>query len=195
EWGLLLSLARQGQSDWRWGINAKLLGHWLVDELGLGVGFDLGLWHNLGHGLSIGALLQDITTTQIFWSTGTRETVIPRVTVGGGWTFDLPILHRQVIIESELTTRLDGERLERTVQAGPVSLIGRTGLEVSLNENLVLRAGKSAILPLSLGLGLDFPVFSVDYGYIENTSSLVFEPSHQITVNLFLGELRDFLGM
>jgi hypothetical protein len=195
EWGLLLSLAPREQEGWRWGLSAKLLGHWLAEELGLGLGFDLGLWRELGWGLSAGALLQDITTTQVRWSTGHWETIAPRLTAGLRWDGRLPVVGRPVALEAELTTRLDGERLERSFGLGPLSLLTRLGVELALNDNLSLRAGGSRLYPFSLGLGLDFSPFGVDYAYLGDTAAQVFEPTHQITLVLYLEHLRTFLGV
>ncbi|MEE9466352.1 MAG: hypothetical protein V3W14_12365 [Candidatus Neomarinimicrobiota bacterium] len=194
EWGVLFSLAPREQTGWCWGLSAKLLGHWLADELGLGMGFDLGLWRKLGTGLSAGALFQDITTTQVHWSTGRWETTAPRVTAGLRWAFTLPVVNRAMVLEGELTSRLDGERLERSFQIGSFSFLSRLGAEVELNDNLSLRAGGSTIYPFSLGLGLDFSAFRVDYAYLSDTVSRVFEPTHQITLVLYLEKLRSFLG-
>ena len=195
EWGLLLSLAPREQEGWRWGLNAKLLGHWLAEELGLGLGFDLGLWRELGWGLSAGALLQDITTTQIRWSTGHWETIAPRLTAGLRFEWRLPVVDRPVALEAELTSRLDGERLERSFQLGQFSFLTRLGMELALNDNLFLRAGGSRLYPFSLGLGLDLAPFRVDYAYLGDTAAQVFEPTHQITLVLYLEQLRAFLGV
>ena len=172
-----------------------MLGHWLAEELGLGLGFDLGLWRELGWGLSAGALLQDITTTQIRWSTGHWETIAPRLTAGLRFDFQLPVVGRPVALEAELTSRLDGERLERSFQLGQFSFLARLGVELALNDNLFLRAGGSRLYPFSLGIGLDFAPFRVDYAYLGDTAAQVFEPTHQITLALYLEQLRAFLGV
>ncbi|UCD37692.1 MAG: hypothetical protein JSW54_12865 [Fidelibacterota bacterium] len=193
EWGVLLSVARKDQSGWHWGGNAKLVGHWLGDDLGLGLGFDLGVWRTLGSALAYGLMLQDITTTQVFWSTGHRETIVPRLTTGLRWDFTLPLVRRVVAVEGELTSRLDGRRMERAFDIGRMSFLSKLGLELALNENLSIRGGSSTIYPLSLGAGLRFPAFSVDYAYIGDTGAQVFDPTHQLSVTLFIEALRAFL--
>ncbi|UCH10655.1 MAG: hypothetical protein JSU61_01820 [Fidelibacterota bacterium] len=194
EWGILLSMARRDQIGWQWGASVKLLGHWLADELGLGMGFDLGVWRELGHALSLGLMIQDITTTQVYWSTGRWATTAPRITSGIRGDFILPLVRRRVAIEGELTTRLDGRRLEQSFGLGQLSFLHRLGLELALNENLRIRAGTTTVYPFSLGVGLGFSSFAVDYAYINDTSAQVFEPTHQITLTLYLEALRAFLG-
>ncbi|MCH7575429.1 MAG: hypothetical protein IIA59_09925 [Candidatus Marinimicrobia bacterium] len=194
EWGLLLSVASRNQEGWQWGLNAKLLGHWLADELGLGVGFDLGVYRAFSRGIRVGAMLQDVTTTQIHWSTGRWATVMPRITAGFTWTFGLPLFGNAVSLAAEATSRLDGERLERDLQLGPVSLLTRMGVELALNESLHLRGGRSTLYPLSIGAGLDFPAFTVDYAYVGDTAENVFEPTHQLALTLNLKALRTLLG-
>ena len=194
EWGVLLSMARRDQSGWQWGLGAKLLGHWLADEMGLGIGFDVGLYRDLGRGLSAGLMLQDITTTQIHWSTGRWETTAPRITTGMEWQFHLPVLGQLVVVAVEGTTRLDGKRLERDAQLGPISILTRAGVELALNENLHLRAGRSAQYPVSVGAGLEFPAFGVDYAYVADARDPVFDPTHQLSLTLYLETLQRLLG-
>ncbi len=203
EWGILLSVARKNQTGWRWGASAKLVGQWLAGELGLGLGFDLGVWRAFGRSLSLGVMLQDVTTTQVHWSTGRWETTAPRVTTGLRWDFTLPLIRRAVTIEGELTSRLDGQRLERFVDLGPVNLgqvvlgpvsvMASLGLELALNDNLRLRAGSATLYPFTLGAGLSFKAFSLDYAYVGDTQAGVFEPTHQLSINLFLETLGTFL--
>lgn len=193
EWGILLSLARKNQTGWRWGASVKLMGHWLVDELGLGMGFDLGVWRAFRRGFSLGLMLQDITTTQVYWSTGQWATTAPRLTSGLRWDFTLPVVRRPVVVEGEVTTRLDGRRLERSFDLGQVSFLSGAGVELALNDNLRLRAGGATLYPFTLGAGLRFPAFSVDYAYVADTRAGVFEPTHQLSMTLFLEALRTFL--
>jgi len=193
EWGVLLSVARKNQTGWRWGASAKLVGQWLAGELGLGLGFDLGVWRAFGRTLSLGVMLQDVTTTQVHWSTGRWETTAPRVTTGLRWDFTLPLIRRTVAVEGELTSRLDGQRLERFVDLGPVSVLASLGLELALNDNLRLRAGSATLYPFTLGAGLSFKTFSLDYAYVGDTLAGVFEPTHQLSINLFLETLGTFL--
>lgn len=193
EWGVLLSVARRHQPGWGWGVNVKLLGNWLADELGLGLGFDLGIRRDLSPALSLGLMLQDITTTQVYWSTGRWATTAPRATAGLGWQLTLPIVQWHLALEGELTTRFDGLRLEQAFALGPASVLMRTGGELAINDNLRLRAGSATLFPLTLGAGLTFSAFSLDYAYVGNTRAGVFQPTHQLSVTLFLETLRELL--
>lgn len=194
EWGVLLSAARREQFGWRWGGNVKLVGNSLADELGLGLGFDLGIWRNFGERLSLGIMLQDITTTQIYWSTGRWATTAPRVTSGVNLDINVPVIEKTLFIEGEITSRLDGRRLEESFHVGEVSFICRTGGELILNNNLRLRMGSSNLYPFTLGAGLSFATFNLDYAYIDNTRSQLFEPTHQVSLSLFLEAIKTFLS-
>ena len=194
EWGILLSLARREQTGWQWGLSVKLLGNRVADALGLGIGFDIGLHRKLGHGLGLGLLLQDATTTQVHWSSGRWETTMPRITLGLQWDFNLPLFVQAVTLALEGTTRLDGERLERDLQLGPLSILGRAGIELRVNESLRLRAGRGALFPFTLGVGLNFPAFAVDYAYVATAREPVFDPTQQLSLTLYLQSLRTLLG-
>ena len=193
EWGVLLSVARRDQPSWGWGANVKLLGNWLADELGLGLGFDLGAWRSFGPALTLGLMLQDVTTTQVYWSTGRWATTAPRGTAGLRWQFTLPLVKWPVSLEGEFTSRLDGPRLEQAFALGRASVLLRAGAEVAVNDNLRLRAGSATLYPVTLGAGLTFAAFSLDYAYVGDTRAGVFEPTHQLAVTLYLESLRAFL--
>ncbi|MFC1484059.1 hypothetical protein ACFL6Q_03290 [Candidatus Neomarinimicrobiota bacterium] len=194
EWGILLSVARRDQIGWRWGGNVKLIGNSLAGELGLGLGFDLGMWRNLGQKMSLGFLLQDITTTQIYWSTGRWATTAPRISSGMSLDITLPVIEKSLIVEGEVTSRLDGRRLEESFHLWNASFICHTGAELILNNNLRLRAGSSTLYPFTLGVGLRFTTFKLDYAYIGDTRSQVFEPTHQVSLILFLEAIQAFLN-
>ena len=193
EWGLLLSVARGDQQNWGLGVNVKLLGNWLADALGLGMGFDLGAWRSIGPAVTLGLMLQDVTTTQVYWNTGRWATTAPRVTAGLRWQFSLPLVQWPVSLAGELTSRLDGLRLEQAFALGQASVLLRAGAEVRVNENLRLRAGNATLYPLTLGAGLTFAAFSLDYAYVGDTRAGGFEPTHQLAVTLYLESLRAFL--
>lgn len=193
EWGVLLSATRLEQTGWRWGGNVKLIGNSLAQELGLGLGFDLGMWRNWGERLSLGVMFQDITTTQIYWSTGRWATTAPRVTSGMNLNITIPVIEKTLFIEGEITSRLDGRRMEESFHIGEASFICRTGGELILNNNLRLRMGSSTLYPFTLGAGLNFAAFNLDYAYIDNTRSQLFEPTHQVSLSLFLKAIQAFL--
>ncbi len=195
EWGLLLTVSKTNQTGWVWGVNAKLLGNWLADGLGLGLGFDLGIWRQLTSWLAIGLMAQDVTTTQVYWNTGTWQTTMPRLTAGSTIALPMPLSGRKLRLTGALTSRLDGERMERDVQLGPISVLSNVGVELPLNNNLRLRVGRSTIFPLTAGFGFDFPIFEVDYAYISDTGARVFEPTHQVSLSLKLETLANFLGL
>ena len=194
EWGVLISVARKNQIGWHFGASAKIVGQWLAGELGMGLGFDLGAWRRLHPALSLGIMLQDITTTQVHWSTGRWETTAPRITTGLRLDLTVPVINWPLALEGEITSRLDGERLERSFQLGRAGVLSRVGVALSLNDNMALRAGSATLYPFTLGMGLNFPAFSVDYAFVSDTGARVFEPTHQLSLTLYLETLREFLG-
>lgn len=194
EWGILLSVSRRDQIGWWWGGNVKLVGNSLAEELGLGLGFDLGMWRNYGDRLSFGIMFQDITTTQIYWSTGRWATTAPRITAGMNINITVPVIEKTLLVEGEITSRLDGRRIEESFHLGEVSFSCHSGGELILNNNLRLRIGGSNLYPFTLGVGLSFTTFKLDYAYIGNTRAQLFEPTHQVSVILFLKAIQTFLN-
>lgn len=118
---------------------------------------------------------------------------MPRVTLGAGIHFEIPLIHRPASLEGELTARLDGERLENVIVLAGQAVMARAGVELALTDNLSLRGGTSTHYPITMGLGLDFPAFKLDYAYIGSIISTAFEPTHQVTLSLYMDSLRRLL--
>jgi hypothetical protein len=90
---LFLSYARGLGNRWSAGLNVKLIRQSLVGEgASFGVGADLGVRFQPNPHLAFGLRVADITTTQLYWDTGRRETVAPSITLGAHTTRDIPAL-------------------------------------------------------------------------------------------------------
>jgi hypothetical protein len=83
----IISYARSLGDRWATGVNVKLIRQSLVGEgASFGVGVDLGMHFLPSPSIAIGARFSDITTTQLWWDTGRRETVAPSLILGAHTT-------------------------------------------------------------------------------------------------------------
>jgi hypothetical protein len=141
------------------GLSAKLIYRDIVDENAFGMGLDLGARYILTNWIDLGLNLQDITTTLLSYSTGTKESIFPTAKLGarlhgGRGKFSGSIY-------SDADFRFEGRDYAAQVSAGPVSADTHLGLEISYMEKLAARVGSDAG-NLTLGAGLRLGRFNVD---------------------------------
>ncbi|MFO7675441.1 MAG: hypothetical protein R6X12_03890 [bacterium] len=133
------------------GGNAKVI----YQDLGVGncfgMGIDIGLLVRPGAGVDVGLRARNASAAPLFWSTGTRELVLPRFALGAGRTFGLGSDALTLAIEAEggieepgLAYNLGAEYAFRNV------LFGRAGLHEG---------------NLTFGLGLRYRRLHIDYAY------------------------------
>lgn len=133
------------------GGNAKFIYQDLSVGSCIGMGIDLGLALTPGAGIGAGIRVRNASTSPLFWSTGTREQIAPRVTAGASKSFTLGRDDLSLAVEIELAT-------ENT------SLNHSIGIEYVFRN---LLSGRFGIHQgnLTFGIGARLKEFYVDYGY------------------------------
>ena len=119
-----------------------------------GIGYDLGIKYQLAN-FSLGLAWQNIGGTILNWSTGHQDTIPALYTVG--------IAMQQTILDRELTIAADADLLANR------QAYWHYGLEYWLAPNLLaLRTGLDQN-HLTLGIGLNYAGFKLDYAYLDNS--------------------------
>jgi len=153
------SYARQYSEKLNWGVTAKLIYRDIVDESAFGLGVDFGALYSISDWLDFGANFQDITTTLISYSTGTKESVYPTA------KFGLRAMKYKGSFSAALSAdgdiRFEGRDYSAQVAAGPVSFDSHVGLELGYHDKLYARVG-SDIGNLTLGAGINVNRLSID---------------------------------
>jgi hypothetical protein len=133
------------------GANAKLI----YQDIGVGscfgMGLDLGIALTPVTDLDVGLRLRNISTSPLFWTSGTRESILPRAALGVDKTFRFG---------------RDAIKLALEVSAIPEQLefAHSLGVEYSFRDALFARLGMHEG-NLTFGLGGRYRRFYVDYGY------------------------------
>lgn len=133
------------------GGNVKLIYHDLGVGSAFGMGLDIGATLTPMTDLDVGLRVRNVSTSPLFWDTGTRELVTPRGALGLAKSF-----------------RISSDRLTLALEAeGNVEGLGFTsnyGVEYGFRNVLFGRLGvyRGSI---AFGLGLRIKRFHVDYGY------------------------------
>jgi len=166
---LLISYARQVHPIAAVGGNLKLLNQAIFENSGSGFGIDIALIAEPYKGFRVGAMLLDVTGTQIRWDTPDKPTFTRtrRLRFGAAYHFTVPRLGKGAIGADFETDQAD---LDEGSDGG-VSL--RAGAEYWLFNTLALRGGWNGHgLSAGAGLRLKLNTMSFFVNYAFNTHTL-----------------------
>lgn len=165
EYALFFSYGRRLNDRLALGGSVKVVRQDLLDNGSFGMGADLGVLWSVSQALRFGARLADITTTQLYWDTGTRETVNPSLYIGGALRHPLPSLDLDLALAADLAFTFEGRETASTFSTGAVGGDPRVGLEAWYRGLFAARAGwqESGV---TAGAGLRIKGFGVDYAFV-----------------------------
>jgi hypothetical protein len=194
-----------------------------------GGGIDLGLQGRVGR-WRFGAAFKDITTTYTLWSfsftdkekqvlaqTGNEivskstEINTPRIILGAGRHFTID-KKMNLLVETNIDMTTDGKRYGNLVNAGPLSIDPRLGLELGYNNLFYLRGGlgnfqrvlndndstntqKRTLFQPTLGVGIKLKSLTIDYSF--SSLNLQGSPlySHFVSLKLALNKKGSTFGI
>jgi hypothetical protein len=160
EIALMAGAARRLKSGWRGGATAKLLYKSVAGESAFGLGFDVGVSKKLPHGFALGMVARDLTTSVLAWTTGRTEAILPSLAAGGAWSAELRSLNAQISLAADLDGHFESRGAAEQVEAGPLTVEPRIGLEYLIARTVALRGGLNGNT-LTAGAGLCFRWLSV----------------------------------
>jgi hypothetical protein len=146
-----VNYARRLSAHLALGGNAKLIYHDLGVGTCFGMGLDLGATVSPVEDLDVGLRVRNLSTSPLFWDSGTREYILPGPALGLAKTFR--------ISRDRLTLAAEAEGDVETMTLTP-----NLGLEYSFRNVLSGRLGLYRG-NFSFGVGLRLKRFHVDYGY------------------------------
>ena len=187
EYAFYLSYAKIKSAAFSYGVNAKFLRKGVGDNSAWGVGFDLGVAWKPWRRLTLGANLQDLTTTLLAWDTGRKELISPTLKTGLAYPFDLPIIKSRLLLASDIDTRFESRGEAAQFSAGAMSFDVRVGGELFFNDVVALRIGRDDLGNLTAGAGLVLPRLDVDYAFMQHS---VLKNTHRISLRIRLEEKR-----
>lgn len=165
DWGFYLSYGQAKDSSFSYGATFKFISRKLESEnSATGFGFDLGVRYKLMPNLILAAVGQDITTTMLSYTTGTKELVAPTVKIGGAYIWNIfSNLDHTLMPALDLDLRFEDRVGE--IELGPVSGDVHFGLEYMFRNIVALRAGFTDTKKLTLGAGVRLPKLAIDFAF------------------------------
>ncbi|MGE5436845.1 MAG: PorV/PorQ family protein [Syntrophothermus sp.] len=190
DWAFYLSFAKRWSDKLYVGANVKIIRRDLAEYSATGFGFDVGAVYFPIENLSVGANVQDITTTLLAWSTGRNELITPTLKVGAAYGLD--ILWGRVTPAFDFDIRFENRRFASNFNIGPVSFDMHVGLEYNFQNLFAIRAGYNDVKQYTIGAGVKLPKLNIDYSFAKfNMKELDRLPeTHRISLILTLEELR-----
>ncbi|MBN2426154.1 MAG: PorV/PorQ family protein [Calditrichaceae bacterium] len=154
------------------GISAKGIYRDYKVEHALGIGFDVGAKYMLIENLTLGAILRDITTTMISWSTGEKELIKPSLRLGASYNWNISAIDLSVQPAFDINVLFENRQYAAQKHIGPISFDSFYGLEVGYKSIIAVRAGMDDLNRFNTGIGLQIPVVRFDYTFTSFASEL-----------------------
>jgi hypothetical protein len=190
EWAFYLSFAKKHSEDFYYGASIKIIRKDIAEFGATGVGFDVGAIYLPFENFSVGANLQDITTTLVAWDTGLNELISPTAKIGAAYGLD--ILNGRFTPALDFDVRFENRQYASTFHAGPVSFDMHAGFEFNYNNLFSIRAGYNDVKQFTVGAGIKLPKLNIDYSFARfNMAEIDRLPdTHRISIILTLEEPR-----
>lgn len=171
DWALYLTWSRNISADFSVGASAKIIQRSLMGSSAYALGLDLGAkWHPT-EAFSLGMNLQDITATQLFWNTGSTETILPTVKLGMAVRWPISKFATIATIAADGDFRFEGREYSAQYHFSGISLDTHIGAEFLIKDLVALRIGSSEG-SMTAGLGLKFNLLNhpvnLDYAYLSH---------------------------
>lgn len=188
DWAFYLTFAKKTSDKFFWGANVKLISRSIAEYSAYGVGFDVGAIYKPIKRLSLGANLQDATTTLVAWSTGRNELISPTLKVGSAYELDL--FGGTLLPALDFDIRFENRKFASNFNIGPVSFDMHAGLEYNYQNIFAIRGGYNDVKQFTVGAGVNLPKLTIDYSFARfNESEIERLPdSHRISLILTLDD-------
>jgi len=188
DWAVLLSYGKEYDTTLSYGVNAKFISRKLDQQnTAVGLGADIGFRYKLDDAITLGALAQDITTTLLSYSTGTKELVSPTLKVGGSYKLNIADSgYHRLLFVSDLDLRFENRGVVAQVHAGPISGDFHFGAEYQMGNLLAVRAGYNDLNMFSVGAGIKLSKLNIDYSFLSFNRQDQLGNTHRISFGFSL---------
>ncbi|MFO7895929.1 MAG: hypothetical protein R6U84_03250 [Candidatus Cloacimonadales bacterium] len=160
------------------GISPKMAYRNLADESAFGFGLDLSSYYRISPDWMIAAKIRDLFTTQIFWSTDTRETVLPGLDLESSYQFQIPWLDKSARLIAAIEMLSEDRDFAATHSLGIFSTDYHLGLATKVHQRAELLLGYD-VENLTSGLRINLYNWHVNYAFKYNTE---LDNSHRISL-------------
>lgn len=191
---LYFSIAKKKSENLFFGLTIKQVIRSYSMTYAWGMGLDFSALYKTRQNLVIGLSLNDLTTTFLFWKDGEKEVVLPSVRTGVSYPVNLEFAALKLEPSVGLDIGFEGEQHQTDLQTGIVTGRVRLGLEATIKKVVCIRLGRDDLGATQVGLGLDLPAGSLDYGLAMGGAYSAIGKSHRLGLTLHWDELKNILS-
>jgi len=175
---LFVSYAMNQSTRLQLGGTVKLIRRSAGDHSAWGIGFDIGMIHQLFSWMRLGAMIQDATSTLLAWSNGTKELILPQMRIGFLSPFQLKRFHFR--IATDMLINFEDRSSVMQASMGRAGFDFFSGIEISYADWIGLRTGidRGAF---AIGTGFRVSMVYLDYGFLAHSE---LGSTHRISVTL-----------
>jgi hypothetical protein len=152
DWVGYLNYAQALNANFNIGANIKFIYRSLGIGSGFGVGLDIGSIYKIAPDFNLGIKFTNLTTSPLFWSTKTRETILPKIVAG--LSKSVKFENSSIMLAGDLESNFDDFHLNTNL-----------GIEYQYKNTLSFRAGLYHYNPC-FGIGLAYKKIFIDYAYV-----------------------------
>jgi hypothetical protein len=188
DWAFYFSFAKRHSENLYYGASVKLIYRTIANYNAYGIGFDVGSWYTPFKNFSLGANLQDITTTLVAWSTGRNELIAPTAKIGAA--YHIGFLGGTITPALDFNVRFEDRQFASEVNLGPVSFDMLAGFEYNFKNIFMIRGGYNDVKQFTIGAGIKLPKLNIDYSFARFSQSALesLPDTHRISLILTLEE-------
>ncbi len=180
DWAFLFTYARAASDDFSYGVNLKIIRRDIDTYGATGIGFDVGVLYKIHPQISVGANIQDITTTMVAWNTGRKELIAPTVKIGASGYVDA--LAGRFTPAVDFDVRFENRQTASMFHVGAVSVDVHSGIEYTFKNVVSLRAGYTDIKAPAFGAGIHLPKLNIDYSFLKFDKTDQLGDTHRISL-------------
>ena len=173
-----------------WGVNAKLIYRRLDPQTtGTGIGFDVAARYKPSEALTLAAVIQDVTTTLLTYSTGTKELVSPTLKLGSAYAWNITSNgYHRILPTIDADIRFEDRGSVAQLHAGPISADFHEGIEYQFKNIFALRGGYNDLNMWSVGAGVTFSKLHIDYAFLGFNGQDQLGNTNRISVSFLLDQ-------
>lgn len=179
ELAVLVTYGKRLGDRLRVGANLKMISKNIADNSCYGLGFDLGAKYSVWDNMTLGANLQDATTTFLVWDTKQRERIMPTAKIGIAYHRDVPSMAGRLILAADLDIRFENRVTADQYHIGRISADTHCGVEFCYKDLVSVRTGV-AMGQLTAGAGIRLGSFCVDYAFGKHA---YLDSSHRVSAS------------
>lgn len=186
DWAVYFSFAKRQSENFHWGASVKIIRRDIAEFGATGIGFDIGAVYKPVDKLTLGANIQDVTTTLVAWSTGRNELISPTMKIGAA--YELELLGGTIHPALDLDLRFENRQFASNFNIGPVSFDMHAGFEYNFKNVIAVRGGYNDVKQFTAGAGIKLPKLTIDYSFarFNESASNRLPDTHRISLILTL---------